>query len=218
MPGATAPVTLSGALAQAAAETLAGIVVHQMERPGAPVISGAAIIPLDMRTGSICYGAAEYALICQATVDYLRDISIPSWTGSGCSDSHTVDSQAAAEAGMNMLMSVLAGTSWTHNLGYLSSGKTGSLEMLVLCDELAGMASRIAAGMRVDEEHLAFDVIKKAGKTGSFMAEEHTLNHVRNEMWIPSLIQRIASPKWIESGSKPMQERIREKLKNLLDE
>lgn len=217
MPGATAPVTLSGALAQTAAEILGGIVVHQMERPGAPVISGAAIIPLDMRTGSICYGAPEYALICQATVDYLRDIGIPSWTGSGCSDAHTVDSQAAAEAGMNILMSALAGTSWTHNLGFLSSGKTGSLEMLVLCDELAGMASRIAAGIKVDEEHLAFDVIKKAGKTGSFIAEDHTLNHVRTEMWIPSLIQRIALPKWIESGSRSMRKRIREKLKTLLD-
>lgn len=218
MPGATAPVTLSGALAQAAAEILGGIVVHQMDHPGAPVISGAAIIPLDLRTGSICYGAPEYALICQATVDYLKDIGIPSWTGSGCSDAHTVDSQAAAEVGMNILMSTLAGTSWTHNLGFLSSGKTGSLEMLVLCDELAGMACRIAAGMKVDEEHLAFDVIKRAGKTGSFIAEDHTLTHVRNQMWIPSLIQRISSPKWNESGSKPMQERIREKLKSLLDE
>jgi len=218
MPGATAPVTLSGALAQTAAEILGGIVVHQMERPGAPVISGAAIIPLDMRAGNICYGAPEYALICQATVDYLSDIGIPSWTGSGCSDAHTVDSQAAAEAGMNIFLSVLTATSWTHNLGFLSSGKTGSLEMLVLCDELAGMASRIAAGIIVDEEHLAFDVIKKAGKTGSFIVEDHTLNHVRTEMWIPSLIQRMTLTKWTDSGTKSMQERIRDKLKILLNE
>jgi len=218
MPGATAPATLSGALAQTGAEILAGIVIHQMERPGAPVISGAAIIPLDMRTGNICYGSPEYALICHATVDYLRDIGVPSWSGSGCSDAHTVDSQAAAEAGMNILMSVFAGTSWTHNLGFLSSGKTGSLEMLVLCDELAGMASRIAAGIVVNEESLAFDVIKSAGKTGSFIAEDHTLSHARTELWIPSLFQRMTLPQWVESGVKSMHERIKEKLKALLNE
>jgi trimethylamine--corrinoid protein Co-methyltransferase len=217
MPGATAPVTLAGALAQTAAEILAGIVVHQMERPGAPVVSGAAIIPLDMRTGNICYGAPEYALICHATVDYLRDVGIPSWSGAGCSDAHTVDSQAAAEAGMSILMSVFAGTSWTHNLGFLSSGKTGSLEMLVLCDELAGMASRIAAGMTANEETLAFEVIKRAGKTGSFISEDHTLTHTRSEMWHPSLFQRTTLPQWVESGANSIHERINEKLKNLLD-
>jgi trimethylamine--corrinoid protein Co-methyltransferase len=173
---------------------------------------------MDMRTGSICYGAPEYALICQATVDYLRDIGIPSWTGSGCSDAHTVDSQAAAEAGMNILMSALSGTSWTHNLGYLSSGKTGSLEMLVLCDELAGMASRIAKGIIVEEEHLAFDVIKRAGKAGPFITDDHTLTHYRSEMWRPSLVQRMALPTWIESGTKSMQKRIREKLNVLLND
>jgi trimethylamine--corrinoid protein Co-methyltransferase len=216
MPGATAPITLSGALAQAAAEILAGIVVHQLEGPGAPVVSGAAIIPLDMRTGNICYGSPEYALICQATVDYLRDRGIPAWSGSGCSEAHTVDAQAAAEAGMNIIVSVLAETSWTHNLGFLSSGKTGSLEMLLLCDELAGMASRIAAGVTVDEEALAFDVIQRVGKTGAFIAEDHTLEHARTEMWMPALFQRMSRPQWGESGGRTMHQRLKEKLTDLL--
>lgn len=218
MPGATAPVTLAGALAQAAAEILGGIVIHQREQPGAPVISGAAILPLDMRSGNLCYGGPEYALVCHATVDYLDDIGVPSWSGSGCSDAHTIDAQAAAEAGMNILMSVLAGTSWTHNLGFLSSGKTGSLEMLVLCDELAGMASKVASGIRVNEETLAFDVVKRAGRNGRFITEDHTLAHARTEAWIPSLFQRIPVSHWVESGAKPMQKRIKEKLKSLLSE
>jgi trimethylamine--corrinoid protein Co-methyltransferase len=218
MPGATAPVTLAGALAQFAAETLAGIVIHQLEGPGSPVISGGGILPMDMRTGSISYGGPEYMLICLAEVDYLRDIGIPSWSGSGCSDSHTVDAQAAAEAGMNILASALTGTSFTHNLGYLSAGKTGSLEMLVLCDELAGMARRFASGMRVSEETLAFPVIAECGKNGEYLASEHTLRHFRTEMWVPSLFQRSALNPWIDSGSKPTRERIREKIRALLGE
>jgi trimethylamine--corrinoid protein Co-methyltransferase len=218
MLGATAPVTLAGALTQFAAETLAGIVIHQLEGPGSPVLSGSGILPMDMRTGSISYGGPEYILLCLAQVDYLRDIGVPSWSGSGCSDSHTVDAQAAAEAGMNILAAVLAGTSFTHNLGYLSSGKTGSLEMLVLCDELAGMARRFASGVTVSEETLAFPLIAECGKTGEYLASEHTLRHFRGEIWVPSLFQRSALTPWIDSGSKPTGERIREKLRSLLGE
>jgi trimethylamine--corrinoid protein Co-methyltransferase len=89
--------------------------------------------------------------------------------------------------------------------------------MLVLCDELAGMASRIAAGMTVNEETLAFEVIKRAGKTGSFISEDHTLTHTRTEMWHPSLFQRTTLPQWVESGANSIHKRINEKLKNLLD-
>jgi trimethylamine---corrinoid protein Co-methyltransferase len=218
MPGATAPVTLAGVLAQFAAETLAGIVIHQLENPGSPVISGGGILPMDMRTGNISYGGPEYMLIGLAEVDYLHDIGIPSWSGSGCSDSHTIDAQAAAEAGMNILASALTGTSFTHNLGYLSAGKTGSLEMLVLCDELAGMARRFARGISVSEETLAFPVIAGCGKTGEYLVSEHTLRHFRTEMWVPSMFQRSALTPWIDSGSKPMGERIREKIRDLLNE
>ncbi len=218
IPGATAPMTLIGSLAQFAAETLAGIVIHQMEQPGAPVISGGGILPMDMRTGSLSYGGPEYTWICLATVDYLSDLGMPSWSGSGCSDAHTVDAQAASEAGMNLLASALTGTSLTHNLGYLSAGKTGSLEMLVLCDELAGMVRRIVAGSRVTEDTLAFHVVQQAGKTGDYMASDHTLKHVRSEMWVPSLFQRSPLSAWMDSGAKMMNERIREKLLTLLSE
>jgi len=218
IPGVASPMTLAGTLAQSAAEILAGIVVHQLEGPGAPVISGSAILPMDMRTGSLAYGSPDYSLACLAAVDYFNDIGVPGWIGAGCSDAHTANAQAAAEAGMNMLAAVLSGTSFIHNLGYLSSGKTGSLEMLVLCDELAGMSCRIAAGTTVTEGTLGVDVIRRAAKTGSYLSDEHTLKHVRTEMWLPALFQRASWESWRESGSKKMCERIREKLMALLGE
>jgi trimethylamine--corrinoid protein Co-methyltransferase len=170
---------------------------------------------MDMRTGNLAYGAPEYSLACLAAVDYFNDIGVPSWIGAGCSDAHIVNAQAAAEAGMNMLAAVLSGTSFVHNLGYLSSGKTGSLEMLVLCDELAGMVRRIAAGTVVNEETLAVDVTRRAANRNSYLSDEHTLKHVRTEMWIPALFQRINLSSWHKIGSKAVGERIREKLMTL---
>jgi len=218
MPGATGPVTLAGALAQSFAETLACIVVHQLEAPGAPIMSGSTVLPMDMRTGSLAYAGPEYSLTCLAATDYFEDIGIPSWVGAGHSDAHIVDSRAAAELGLNLLAAVLAGTPLIHNLGYLSSGKTASLEMLVLGDELAGMASRIATGVKVDPESLALDVIKRSAKIGSFLADTHTLRYVRSAAWVPSLWRRMDLTSWLDTGAPSVQSRIHEKLKELLNE
>jgi len=214
--GAAGPVTLAGALAQSSAEILAGIVVHQLEQPGAPVISGSAVLPMDLMTGGIAYGAPEYSLACLGAVDFFGDLGIPSWFGAGCSDSHTVDAQAAAEAGMNLQVAVLSGTSFIHNLGYLSAGKTGSLEMLVLCDEIAGSLKSFVKGIDVNEESLAVDVTRRGYKDHSFMMDKHTLSHMRTALWQPSIFQRATQEQWSERGAENAQKSIRKRLVALL--
>ncbi|UCF98640.1 MAG: trimethylamine methyltransferase family protein [Spirochaetaceae bacterium] len=215
--GAAGPVTLAGAIAQSSAEILAGIVVHQLEQPGAPVISGSAVLPMDLMTGGIAYGSPEYGLACLGAVDFFGDLNIPTWFGAGCSDSHTVDAQAAAEAGMNLQTAVLSGTSFIHNLGYLSAGKTGSLEMLVLCDEIAGALKSFVRGIAVNEETLAVEVIRRGYREHSFMMDEHTLRHMRTALWQPVIFQRTTREQWSETGSALALDRIRERLRELLE-
>ncbi|MCP4691461.1 MAG: hypothetical protein GY859_25680, partial [Desulfobacterales bacterium] len=216
-PGATGPMTLAGAVAQSSAEILAGIVVHQMEGPGAPVITGSAIVPMDLRTVNLSYGAPEYAMLGLAAVEYFESIGVPTWIGAGCTDAHAFDAQAISEAAMGMLSAAFSGTSFIHNLGYISSGKAGSLEMLVLCDELAGMVRRVAAGAPVDDNALAVDVSLAAGKSGKYLTHPHTIKHVEAGMWIPSLFHRFPVSRWRESGAKTTEDLIREKLNNLLN-
>ncbi len=215
--GAAGPVTLAGALAQSSAEILGGITVHQLEQPGAPVISGSSILPMDLLSGNIAYGSPEYTLACLGAVDVFSDLGVPSWFGAGCSDAHTVDIQAASEAGMSIQTAALSGTSFIHNLGYLSAGKTGSLEMLVLCDELAGMARRCASGITVDDETLAVDITKRAYKDRTFLMDEHTLKHMRTALRNSRLFERTAIvEKKPNPGSETLKKRIREKLLDLV--
>jgi trimethylamine---corrinoid protein Co-methyltransferase len=216
MTGMTGPVTLAGAIAQSSAEILAGLVLHQLEQPGAPVITGSAVIPMDLRTAVLAYGSPEYALAGLGAVDYFSDLNIPTWIGAGCSDAHVPDAQAAAEAGMNIQTAIHSSTSFIHNMGYLSAGKTGSLEMLVLCDELAGMAKRFSEGILVNENTLAIDVTRRCYQNNSFLMDEHTLLHLRSSMWTPSLFERTSSEEWSTPESKNIQKRIREKLIGLL--
>ncbi|MBA7688679.1 Glycine betaine methyltransferase [subsurface metagenome] len=171
---------------------------------------------MDLRSGGIAYGSPEYLLACLAAVDYFKQIGVPTWFGAGCSDAHTVDAQAAAEAGMSIQTAVLSGTSFVHNLGFLSAGKTGSLEMLVLCDELAGMAKHFAEGISVEEETIAVDVTKRAYKDRSFLMDEHTLSHMRSAMLAPSVFQRTTLEEWSGSGMRAVQKQVRERLLDLL--
>jgi trimethylamine:corrinoid methyltransferase-like protein len=118
---------------------------------------------------------------------------------------------------MNMQTAVLSGSTFIHNLGFLSAGQTGSLEMLVLCDELAGNARRIRAGLSLGESALAEQVIIRAARTNSYLMDEHTLIHMREAMRIPSFFQRTSLEDWSQAGSKTARMRIREKLQDLLN-
>ena len=217
LPGTNGPVTLEGALALSTAEILAGLMVHQLAGPGAPVVTGSSILPMDLRSGGIAYGSPEYVLACLAAVDVFDELGIPSWTGGGCSDAHTVDAQAAAEAGMNLHLAALSGTSFVHNLGYLGGGKTGSLEMLLLCDELIGSARRLAGGLDLTEENLAVEAIARATPDNSFLTDEHTLAHMRTAMWAPALLRRSSLEEWAREGAPSLQGRLRARLHELLD-
>lgn len=72
---------------------------------------------------------------------------------------------------MNMSIAAMAGSSLIHNLGYLSADRTGSLEILVLCDELANSVTRLARGIEVIAETLALDVIKRAAPENTFVSD-----------------------------------------------
>jgi len=216
LPGTTGPVTLDGAIAQSSAEILAGLVVHQLAEPGAPVLTASAILPMDLKTGSIAYGSPEYMLVGFGAVDYFSDLGVPTWIGAGCSDSHVVDTQAASEAGMSMYLAVLAGTSFIHNLGFLSAGKSGALEMLVLTDELAGGVKRFGQGISVTEESLGLDVTRRCYRNHSFMMDDHTLSNMRNAMWEPLLLKRNTQVEWSGAGGVPLEKRIKERVADLL--
>ena len=215
-PGMSGPITLAGSIAQSTAETLAGLVIHQDERPGAPLMSGTAILPMDMRRADLAYGSPEYSQAGLGAAEFFAHLGLPSWVAAGCSDAHVVDQQAAAEAASNMTTAVLSGTSFVHNLGYLSAGRTGSLEMLVLADELAGMASRFAAGITVDEASLAVDVIARAAQDNSFLTDEHTHGRYLNEMWLPSLFARSDVDMWHEAGATTLVDGLKARLDDIL--
>ena len=216
-PGMSSLISLASAVAQSSAEAIAGIVLHQLTQPGAPVMSGSAVLPMDMRAANIAYGSPEYMLAGLAAADYFKYIGVPCWIGAGCSDSHDFDAQAAAEAGANMSIAAQSEASFVHNLGFLSGGRTGSLEQLVLCDELVGWSNQMAGGVEVNTDTINVEAIKRAVANNDFLTDPHTQRRYLTESWYPDLLERSDAQAWVEAGSHDLRTRIRDKINTLLN-
>ena len=214
--GSTAPITVAGHVAQGLAECLCGIVIHQLKQKGAPVIMGMGPAVLDMVTGECSYNAPEYYLSYMATVEMSHFYNLPSWGYAGTSDSQIPDGQATFEAGLITFLAATAGANLNHDMGYLDFGRTGSLEMVVIMDEIVDQIRRLLRGIPINDEMLGLDVIHKAGPGGNFLTEEHTLRHMRTTQWRPTLISRDGYDQWRESGSLSLRDRARQKLLRIL--
>jgi len=214
--GATAPVTLAGAIAVGTAECLAGMVISQLKRRGAPLIMGGVVSPLDMRTTVLSYGAPELHLMSAALTDIAHALGIPMFSTAGCSDSKTLDQQAAIEAALSILSAGLSGANLIHDVGFLESAMVGSHEMVVMSDEVVGMVKRFLSGVRVNEETLALGVVKEVGPGGNFLAHEHTARNLRTELWFPKLIDRSRYSPWQTAGARTMGDRVRERVAEML--
>ncbi len=81
MAGATAPVTLAGALVTHNAEILAGITLHQLANKGAPVIYGSSTTAMDLRMGTASVGTPEAALVSGAVACLARHYKVPCYVG-----------------------------------------------------------------------------------------------------------------------------------------
>ncbi len=216
MIGGTAPITLAGAVVLGNAEILSSLVMHQLKNPGAPFLYGHGVHHLDMKEMVSVYGAPEFQLARVMAAEMGRFYRLPVWGYAGHSDSKVVDGQAAADAQFSVLVAFLAKTNLNHDVGYLESGLTGSPEMIVLTNELISMTRRFMAGVRIDDEAIALNVIHEIGPGGEFLTHDHTLAHWR-ELWLPQLFDRMRLEKWQEQGSKALRDRLREVTIGLIE-
>ncbi|MEM4474122.1 MAG: trimethylamine methyltransferase family protein [Candidatus Bathyarchaeia archaeon] len=215
--GATAPITYAGAVALSNAENLAALTLAELIKPGAPFVLGAYVAPLDMRTGRCAYGAPEFAMGNIANAALAEFYNLPTFGWGGCSDSKLPDAQAGAEVMMNSLVAALSGICLIHDCGYLAGGSIGSLEMAVISNEVVGMVKRIVRGIDVNEETLAFDVIRDVGPGGHFLSHKHTLKHLPS-LYVSRLFSRESEVKWMKMGKKDVRIKAREEVNKILSQ
>ena len=214
--GASGPVTMAGAIALANAEALSGLVLHQLRSRGAPIISGFAVTPMDMRTATCAYGSPEYRLALSACADLYHHYNIPVWGTAGCSDANALDSQSAMESALSILMAALDGANLIHDVGYLGQGLIGSPAAIVMCSEMIGYVRRVIRGFDITPDRIAMDVIRRVGPAGSFLAEDHTRNFLKQEHWQPRFSNRDNAEVWRMKGGKSYGETVTQKTREVL--
>lgn len=211
--GLTAPVTLAGTAAATNAGVLAGIVISQLVREGAPIIiPGWGARTINMRTGAAAYFTPDDKGIMSDLAHYY---GLPMFGYGGFSDSKVVDQQATLEAALSLAFASLSGANLIHDMGYLEAGLSGSLPMLVICDEIISWLSHALRGVQIDDETLALDLIDSKGPDGDFLEEEHTLRHFR-ERWLPGLLDQSVYASWAGQGGKDLATRAKERVEHIL--
>jgi trimethylamine--corrinoid protein Co-methyltransferase len=215
--GATSPATLAGTAVQALAQSLFGIVLSQLRKPGAPLFIGGLMSNMDMSTDTYSYGSPEMALLSAAFTQIAKWLGVPMCGTAGCSDAKLFDEQAAIEATCNIATAALAGGNMIHGMGYLEQGLTSSPDLMVASDEIIDMVKRILRGIPVTDGTMALDVMDGVGPGGHFLDQDHTYHRFRAEIWLPKIIDRQNWENWELSGSKSYRERVRERVIGILE-
>lgn len=214
--GATAPVTLAGAVAQINAEMLAALTIIQLHRPGAPVVYAAHPMAMDMKTGMASISMAEVGLMSAACVQIGRHYGLPTSSNGVATDVPSIDPMAMIEKWACGYPPALAGANVNAGAGSLNCVGTVSLEQLVIDNDLYGCIFRHLRGFEVNDESLAADLIARVGLNGSFMLEEHTLAHYKSEYYYPKLARRISAPVWEAAGSIDALQRAADMVRDIL--
>ncbi len=214
--GASAPVTVPGAIIVANAEQLSALLISQLKREGAPYIYGADILGFDMSTANCSYGAPEMMLANIAIVELAHYYGLPILAHAGTTDSNICDCQAGLEIGYSILLAALCRSDLVHNLGFIEDAMSGSYEALLICDEYLGEVKRMIGGIKINENTLALDEINRIGPGGNFLTSDHTLKNFKMN-WFPDLIERRTNNDWITRGKLTLTERANNKAREILD-
>jgi trimethylamine--corrinoid protein Co-methyltransferase len=213
----TAPATLAGTLAQESAEILAGVVVTQLLGPGTPMKYGGIPHILDPRTSICSFGSPEQSLMAMAMVQMGKFYGLPVYINVGLTDAKILDAQAGMEKATTLALGALAGADMFGHAGICGTDHAGSLAWLMADNEAMAYVKRIARGFEVTPDTLATPVIHAVGPAGSFLAEEHTVQHFRRELWPPGPAwTRQGYSAWEQTGRTSMRDRIVKEIKRIL--
>jgi trimethylamine--corrinoid protein Co-methyltransferase len=217
--GATAPVTLVGAVVQHAAECLSGITIHQLAKPGSPIVWGGAPAIFDMRKGTTPMGAVETAMIDASYAQIGKFIGLPTHTYLCASDAKVIDAQAGLESGMGAVIGALAGVNMISGAGMLDFLLCFSLEKLVIDAEIVAMAKRLLSGVHTPTETLATAMFEGINFKGDFLKQKVTRDLFSEEQYLPSkVLDRDSIRGWHQDGSRDTLDRAKTQVKQLLEQ
>jgi len=215
--GGTSPATLAGAMVTHNAEVLSALALAQLTKKGTPCIYASTSTILDLRFGTSAIGAAEYGMLNASLAKLAQYYHLPCWVGGGASDSKVPDIQSGYEFTLSATLSALAGANFVFGCGVLEQGLTMDYAKLVMDAEMIRMIHKAIGGVPISDETLAVDIIQDVGPAGSYLAHEHSYQHMREQSQ-PKLFDRRSREGWMNlTSGKSLRDQAYEKAIDILD-
>ncbi len=206
--GAMGPVTLAGDIAQAHAETMVGVALGQLIRPGSPVIYGNFLSSMALRSGSPTFGTPEPAIGSLVVGQLARRVGLPLRCAGAFTASKIPDGQAMAESTMSMMSAILCGTNFVlHSAGWLEGGLSMGYEKFVMDADFCGALHRYLEGVSLDDDEFALDGFHEVGPGKHFFGSQHTLRHYETAFYDSPTADNNSFEQWRDAGESRTEER-----------
>jgi trimethylamine--corrinoid protein Co-methyltransferase len=217
--GSTAPATSAGTLTLGLAETLGGLTLAYAINQDAIISLDVCPTLSDMRSLLYAYAGADRIPLVTAAVQMLTEYyGRPGGCHGGKTDACIPGVQAGVEKALSIIFPVLAGATGVGTLGHVENALTFSYEQLVIDNEIAGYIKRMLRGFEVNEETIAFDVIKEVGIGGNYLTHRHTARNFRKEFWMSDLMERLSWEAWSQQEIRGLEAKARERAKKVIAE
>ena len=216
--GASSPTTVAGLVAQSLAETLVGMAITQLVRPGSPVMFGFMMLGMSMRSGNpIRYDETWKSMLMAGQL--ARRLGVPYRCGGSSSNSKVPDAQSGWEGALYVMYAMLSGVNYLiHATGTLEAGLVANFDKFLIDCDMLGAAARMMTGVDTSPDALALDAIAEVGPAGNFLSCAHTLERYKTVFYIPSNADGNSFEQWSAEGSLDAAQRANKRVHTMLGE
>ena len=218
--GATSPAALAGTIVQAISETLAGLIFVYLIDPNCRANLGTWPFVSDLRTGAMCAGAPELALLVAGCSQMAGFYHLPNSCAAGMTDSKTPDAQAGMERGYTLTLAAQAGADLImESAGMHASLMATCMESFVIDNDNLGAVNRTVRGIEVSDETLSYEVIGEViHGEGHFLGSAQTIERMETDYYYPPMGDRYPPAVWEEMGSTTIRDRARQRVVETLQQ
>ena len=195
--GISGPITIAGTAVMEMTESLAGIVLAQLVKPGVPCVCGGTSCAGDLRTGGVYLGGPELLQLMAISTQMARHYGIPCRYGGNLTDSFSLNMQAGSESALALSTGLLSGVHFVHQAcGILGAYSAISFEKFVLDEEACGLMKRALCPVDISVESIGLDLIERVGSSGKYMMTDETVMRCRTAFFPSCLAQRGTYEEW----------------------
>ena len=218
--GGSSPVTVAGATVSNNAEILSTVVLIQSYRPGHPILANDFVIPMDMESGNLFFGALGSGFHQMAFNQIWKDFyRVPTSNAMAAfPNSKLIDYQNAFEKTHLAMSAALSGANMIAFLGSVSQELAWSPLQAIIDNDAAQIIGKYIEGFEINDRTLAMDLIKEVGTSpGSFLGKRHTRTNWKNEYFMPRVFDRLCYQDWSATGKKSVIDKAKERMEEILE-